>query len=126
MASELNFKPAHQLAGLVRSKRLSPVELLQASLDRIAETDDTLNAWCGKRPEEAMQEARGLEAKIAKGEEIGSLAGLPFGVKELDDLAGFPTTHGSIAYRDEFPQRESFEVQSWRKACAIPLSTITP
>ena len=58
MPSELNFKPAHELAGLVRSKQLSPVELLQASLDRIAETDDTLNAWCGKRPEEAMQEAR--------------------------------------------------------------------
>ena len=64
MPSELNFKPAHELAGLVRSKKLSPVELMQASLDRIAETDDTLNAWCGKRPEEAMQEARDLEARF--------------------------------------------------------------
>jgi aspartyl-tRNA(Asn)/glutamyl-tRNA(Gln) amidotransferase subunit A len=121
MSSELNFKPAHELAGLVRSKQLSPVDLLQASLDRIAETDDTLNAWVGMRPEEAMQEARDLEAKIAKGEDIGSLAGLPFGVKELDDLAGFPTTHGSIAYKDNFPERDSVEVERLRKAGAIAL-----
>ncbi len=121
MPSELNFKPAHELTGLVRSKQLSPVELLQASLDRIAETDDTLNAWCGMRPDVAMQEARDLEARIAKGEEIGSLAGLPFGVKELDDLAGFPTTHGSIAYKDNFPERDSVEVERLRQAGAIAL-----
>jgi Asp-tRNA(Asn)/Glu-tRNA(Gln) amidotransferase A subunit family amidase len=80
MPSELNFKPAHELTGLIRSKQLSPVELLQSSLDRIAETDDTLNAWVGMRPEEAMHEARDLEGRIARGEDAGSLAGLPFGV----------------------------------------------
>ena len=104
MSSELHFKPAHELAALIRARKLSPVELLQTCLDRIAETDETLNAWVGKRPEVAMEEARDLEARIAKGEEIGSLAGLPFGVKELDDLEGFPTTHGSIALQGQLPE----------------------
>ena len=121
MPSELNFKPAHELASLIRSKKLSPVELLQACLDRIDETEGTLNAWCGSRPEVAMQEAKDLEARIAKGEDAGPLAGLPFGVKELDDLAGFPTTHASKPYRDNYPERDSVEVERLRKAGAIAL-----
>jgi aspartyl-tRNA(Asn)/glutamyl-tRNA(Gln) amidotransferase subunit A len=121
MPSDLNFKPAHELASLIRSKQLSPVELLQACLDRIEETEPTLNAWCGMRAEEAMAEARELEAKIARGEEVGPLAGLPFGVKELDDLAGFPSTHGSLPYKDNYPERDSVEVERLRNAGAIAL-----
>ena len=121
MPSDLNFKPAHELASLIRSKELSPVELLQASLDRIDETNPTLNAWTGMRPDEAMQEARDLEQRIARGEEVGPLAGLPFGVKELDDLAGFPSTHGSLPYKDNYPERDSVEVERLRKAGAIAL-----
>lgn len=121
MPSELNFKPAHELASLVRSKKLSPVELLQACLDRIEETEGTLNAWCGSRPEVAMQEAKDMESRIAKGEDVGPLAGLPFGVKELDDLAGFPSTHASRPYRDNYPERDSVEVERLRNAGAIAL-----
>src|SRR5688572_8446411 len=100
MPSELNFKPAHELARLIRTKELSPVELMHACLDRIDETEPTLNAWCGMRREEAMEEARELEGRIARGEEVGPMAGLPFGVKELDDLAGFPSTHASVPFKD--------------------------
>lgn len=121
MTSELNFKPAHELASLIRSKQLSPVELMQACLDRMAETEPTLNAWVGRRDSEAMQEARDIESRIARGEDVGPLAGLPFGVKELDDLAGFPTTHASKPYRDNFPERDSVEVERLRKAGAIAL-----
>jgi aspartyl-tRNA(Asn)/glutamyl-tRNA(Gln) amidotransferase subunit A len=121
MPSELNFKPAHELAQLIRTKQLSPVELLQACLDRIEETEPTLNAWVGMRPEQAMDEAREIEAKIARGEEAGPLAGLPFGVKELDDLAGFPSTHASLPYKDNYPERDSVEVERLRTAGAIAL-----
>src|SRR6185295_3607923 len=111
MTSELNFKPAHELAGLIKSKQLSPVELLEACLDRIEATNGTLNAWVGRRPEAAMEEARALEGRIAKGEDVGPLAGLPFGVKELDDLAGFPSTHASKPFKDNWPERDSVEVE---------------
>lgn len=125
MPSELNFKPAHELAGLIQSKQLSPVELLQACLDRIEETNGTLNAWVGRRPEVAMEEARVLEGRIAKGEDVGPLAGLPFGVKELDDLAGFASTHASKPFRDNFPERDSVEVERLRGAGAIALGKTT-
>jgi aspartyl-tRNA(Asn)/glutamyl-tRNA(Gln) amidotransferase subunit A len=125
MPSELNFKPAHELASLIRSKQLSPVELLQACLDRIDETNPTLNAWQGMRPEVAMQEAREIEARIARGDDVGPLAGLPFGVKELDDLAGFPSTHASKPFRDNMPQRDSVEVERLRNAGAIALGKTT-
>jgi|FLYL01.1.fsa_nt_gi aspartyl-tRNA(Asn)/glutamyl-tRNA(Gln) amidotransferase subunit A len=119
--SDLWFKPAYELAALIRSKQLSPVELLEACLKRIEETEPTLNAWTGMRPEQAMEEAREIEARIARGEEVGPLAGLPFGVKELDDLAGFPSTHGSLPYKDNYPERDSVEVERLRRAGAIAL-----
>lgn len=122
MPSELNFKPAHELADAVRAKQISPVELMQACLDRIEETEPTLNAWCGRKPPEAcLEEARALEARIAKGEDPGLLAGLPFGVKELDDLAGFPSTHASKPYRDRMPERDSVEVERLKNAGAIAI-----
>ena len=121
MPSELNFKPAHELVDLIRSRQLSPVELMHACLDRIGETENTLNAWCGMRPEEALEDAKALEDRIAKGEDPGSLAGIPFGVKELDDLAGFPSTHGSLPFKDNYPERDSVEVERLKKAGAIAL-----
>ncbi len=119
--SDLWFKPAHELAALIRSKQLSPVELLDVCLRRIEETNPTLNAWTGMRAEEAMADARGIEALIVRGEDPGPLAGLPFGVKELDDLAGFPSTHASLPYKDNHPDRDSIEVERLKKAGAIAL-----
>jgi aspartyl-tRNA(Asn)/glutamyl-tRNA(Gln) amidotransferase subunit A len=119
MPSELCFTPAHELADAIRAKKLSPVELLQACFDRIDETEGTLNAWCGMRRDEALAEANALADRIARGQDPGPLAGLPFGVKELDDLAGFPSTHGSRPYRDNYPERDSVEVERLKNAGAI-------
>src|SRR5512132_1268902 len=99
--SDLWFKPAHELASLIRSKQLSPAELIQACFDRIDETNEVLNAWCGMRDrDDLLAEARAMGDSIARGEDPGPLAGLPFGVKELEDLDGFPSTHGSVPFRD--------------------------
>lgn len=122
MPSELCFKPAYELAELIRSKKLSPVELMQACLDRIEETNPTLNAFIAiKEPEEALTEAREMADRIARGEDPGPLAGLPFGVKELEDLAGFPSTHASLPYKDHYPERDSVQVERLKKAGAIAL-----
>ncbi len=121
MPSDLNFKPAHELASLIRSKQLSPVELMEACLRRIEETNPTHNAFIAMRPEEALQEARDLADRIARGEEAGLLAGLPFGVKELEDVAGFPSTHASVPYKDNYPERDSVQVERLKAAGAILL-----
>jgi aspartyl-tRNA(Asn)/glutamyl-tRNA(Gln) amidotransferase subunit A len=110
-ASDINLKPAHELAGLVRSKQLSPVELMEACLARIEETNPILNAFIAMRPEDALKDARKLADSIAKGDDPGALAGLPFGVKELEDAAGFPSTHASLPYKDNYPERDSVQVE---------------
>jgi aspartyl-tRNA(Asn)/glutamyl-tRNA(Gln) amidotransferase subunit A len=122
MPSELNFKPMHELAEMIRSKQLSPAELMQACFDRIDETDEVLNAWCGMRDrDELLAEARAAGDRIASGEEARPLEGLPFGVKELEDLAGFPTTHGSVPFRENYPEGDSTEVQRLKNAGAIAM-----
>ena len=117
----LCFKPAHELADLIRSRRLSPVELTEACLARIEETNPVLNAFIAMRPEEALADARALADRIARGDEVGLLAGLPFGVKELEDVEGFPSTHGSVPFKDNYPERDSIQVERLKKADAILL-----
>ena len=122
MPSELNFKPAYELAEAIRSKKLSPVELMQACFDRIDETNETLNAWTGMRDrDELLAEAGEIGDRIARGEDVGPLAGLGFGVKELEDLAGFASTHASVPYRDSFPKGDSTEVTRLKAAGAIAM-----
>ncbi len=122
MPSELNFKPAYELAEAIRSKQLSPVELMQACFDRIDETNETLNAWTGMRDrDELLAEAGEIGDRIAKGEDVGPLAGLGFGVKELEDLKGFASTHASVPYRDSYPKWDSTEVTRLKAAGAIAM-----
>ena len=121
MPSELNFKPMHELAAMIRSKKLSPVELMQACFDRIDETDEVLNAWCGMRDrDELLADAKAAEERATNGN-ARPLEGLPFGVKELEDLAGFPSTHGSVPYRDNMPDGDSTEVSRLKAAGAIAM-----
>ena len=70
MPSELNFTPAHELAQRIRSKQLSPVELMQACFDRIDETNEVLNAWTGMRDRDELL-ARGARDGVAHREGRG-------------------------------------------------------
>jgi aspartyl-tRNA(Asn)/glutamyl-tRNA(Gln) amidotransferase subunit A len=119
--SELWYTPAYDLAQAIRGRRLSPVELMEACLERIEEANPILNAFIAMRPEEALEEARALEGRIAAGEDPGILAGLPFGVKELEDAAGFPSTHASVPFKDNYPERDSVQVERMKNAGAILL-----
>jgi aspartyl-tRNA(Asn)/glutamyl-tRNA(Gln) amidotransferase subunit A len=119
--SELWFKPAYELAQAIRSRELSPVELMEATLQRIEQVNPILNAFIATRPEEALSEAHAAAERIAGGEEEGLLAGLPFGVKELEDAEGFPSTHASVPYKDNWPDRDSVQVERLKKAGAILL-----
>src|SRR3972149_6789026 len=109
--SELWFTPAYKLAERIRSRDLSPVELMEACLARIAAVNPALNAVIARRPEEALAGAHATADHIARGEDAGPLACLPFGVKELEDAEGFPSTHASVAFKDEYPDRDSTQVE---------------
>jgi aspartyl-tRNA(Asn)/glutamyl-tRNA(Gln) amidotransferase subunit A len=119
--SEIWYKSAHELAASIRAKELSPVDVMEASLERIEQTNGVLNAFIAMRPEEALAEARQAAERLARGEDIGPLAGLPFGVKELEDAEGFPSTHASVPYKDDYPERDSVQVERLKKAGGILL-----
>ncbi len=119
--SELWFAPAHELADRIRRRDLSPVELMEACLARIDQANSAVNAFIAMRPEAALADARALADRLARGEDCGPLAGLPFGVKELEDAEGFPSTHASVPFKDHYPARDSVQVERLKAAGAILL-----
>ena len=119
--SDLCFAPAHELAARIHSRDLSPVDLLDACLARIEAVNPLLNAFIAMKPEQALAEAREMADRIARGEDPGILAGLPFGVKELEDVEGYPSTHASVPFKDHYPAWDSVQVERLRRAGAIVL-----
>ena len=88
------------LADDVSAKRISARELVGAALARIEEVDAKINAFVALDGEQALADAAALDARLAAGEDVGPLAGIPIGVKDLEDAAGFRTTQGSAVYAD--------------------------
>ena len=84
------------LADLVRDGAVSAREMVGHALDQIAALDPALNAFVVVDAERALAEAASLDERQARGEEVGALAGIPFAVKDLEDVAGLPTTNGSL------------------------------
>jgi amidase len=95
---------ARDLAGAIARRELSAVEVLGAFLDRIDAVDGAVNAITTRVPRpEAIAAARVADAQTRAGGPLGPLHGLPIAVKDLMDVAGLPTTHGAVPYRDAPP-----------------------
>jgi aspartyl-tRNA(Asn)/glutamyl-tRNA(Gln) amidotransferase subunit A len=94
--NEICRMDAVTLAGHIRAKRLSPVEVIDAVLARMDTLEPTLHAFCTPTPELARETAQRLEADIMAGRPVGSLAGVPVGIKDLVLTKGIRTTSGSI------------------------------
>ena len=111
----------------VRSGQVSGVEMVQAALDRIV-ADPTLTAFVALDPPRALAAAAALDARIAAGEDPGPLAGLPIGVKDLEDAEGYVTSFGDPAHRNDAPAAaDSIEVARLVAAGAIVVGkTNTP
>ena len=116
---DLYFAPAETLAGMVRRKELSPTELMEATLERIEAVNPTINAFIQLDSERGLREARAQTERLARGEALGPLGGLPFGVKELENAEGFRTTQGSRAFADTWAPRDDVHVERLRQAGAI-------
>ena len=119
MSNDLLLRPALELRDLVRARELSPVELLDATLARIERCNPRLNAICTLDAERARDRAMALEARLARGEDIGILAGLPVGIKDVTPVAGVRTTYGSPMYRDHVPDEDALVVTRLREAGAV-------
>jgi aspartyl-tRNA(Asn)/glutamyl-tRNA(Gln) amidotransferase subunit A len=93
--SEIIRQTARDLATKISSGELSAVEVTRAHLDRIAEVDDQVHAFLYVDDERALKTASRIDAKIAAGEPVGPLAGVPVAVKDVFAYSGAPTTCGS-------------------------------
>ena len=109
--SELAFTSAVQLAELIAQKAISPVELVESALERIAQSQPSLNAFITVCAEEARAAAWEAEAAVMLGDPLGPLHGVPFAVKDLVNTAGVRTTFGSVALADNVPEADSPSVR---------------
>lgn len=98
LAAELNWRPATELARLIRSKAVSPVEVLRSCLEAIERLNPKINAICTLAAQSAMAAAQRAERAVMADDKIGLLHGVPIGIKDLTPTAGIRTTFGSPLY----------------------------
>src|SRR2546425_3307128 len=111
----------HDLAGRIRQRDVSPVEVVEAHLRRIDALNPRLSAFFTLTGDRALEEARQAEAEIAAGRWRGPLHGVPYGAKDIIETAGGRTTHRSSLCRDHLPPEDAECIARLKRAGAIML-----
>ena len=117
--SDLAYLTITEASSLIRDKKLSPVEWTQALIARIERHDGRLNAFLRFTPEIALADARRAEAEISAGNWRGPLHGVPYGLKDIIDYAGLPTTAHSAILKDNVATADACVTQRLRAAGAV-------
>jgi aspartyl-tRNA(Asn)/glutamyl-tRNA(Gln) amidotransferase subunit A len=118
-ANELCRMDTVTLARRIRAKELSPVKVIEAVLGRLERLDPVLHAFTTVTADDARAEARRIKQDIAAGREVGPLAGVPTGVKDLICTKGVRTASGCYAYADFVPDEDDVVVERINAAGAI-------
>ncbi|URF06417.1 MULTISPECIES: amidase [Cupriavidus] len=121
MDSEIFYQDAVKLAQLIRQREISPVEVVQAHLDRIEAVNPRINAVV-TIADGAMEAARAAEAAVMAGKELGPLHGVPFTAKDSLDTAGVPTQRGSPIFAGRTPDVDATSVARLKAAGGILLA----
>lgn len=121
MTAEIWAMDTVELATAIAHRDVSAQEATQCALNRVSELNPHLNAFVYLDAEGAIEAAAKIDASILAGEEVGSLAGVPIGVKDLEDVAGMPTTHGSLLFKGNIAESDSIQVERLRRAGAVIL-----
>ena len=122
--SELHYMSAWELSSLIRNREVSPVEVVEACLARIEETEPTLNSFITLMPEQARSAARRAEDEIGRGSYRGPLHGIPVGLKDLFNTAGVKTTSGTRIYDNFVPDEDCTVATKFGQAGAILLGKL--
>ncbi|MBF9031706.1 amidase [Rhodobacterales bacterium HKCCE3408] len=113
-----------EAAAALRAGRLTSAALVQAHLDRIAERDPQVGAFVHVAGDAALAAAQDADRRLADGEDLGPLHGIPFAVKDLIDVAGWPVRGGSALFRDRVATHTAPAVQRLVEGGAIPLGLV--
>jgi amidase len=126
-ARDLTFTSAGELGKLYRTRRASPLEVMQALLVRIDAVNPAVNAIVTLARDAALWNARRATAALKRGASLPPLFGVPVAIKDVTPTAGLRTTHGSKLFEDHVPTEDALVVQRLRAAGAIVLGkTNTP
>ena len=120
-------RSVQEWAAAVRGKELSAREMVEGALAAIGAQSE-LNAFVATDPERSLAEADKIDARLAAGDEVGALAGIPIGVKDLEDAEGYLTSQGSMLHADDPPaEADSILVERLRaEGCVVVGKTNTP
>jgi len=121
----LNFMPAAGVATLIRQRQISPVDAVEAALQRLTAVEPQINAFVTVTAEHARAEARRAEAAVMHGAALGPLHGVPITIKDFIETADVRTTYGSRVHANNIPKRDSIVVQRVRSAGAIMIGKTT-
>src|SRR3954449_11381280 len=119
MTDDLCFRPATELAGMVRAREVSARELLDAHLERIERLNPELNAIVTLDADGARAAADAADARLIAGEPVGPLHGLPVAHKDTHATGGMRTTWGSPLHADDIPAHDELAVARLRAAGAL-------
>lgn len=121
LRDELLWRSALDLTELVRTKQVSPVEITEAVLERIATLNPRLGAFCLVADDHARRAAREAEIAVVKREPLGALHGVPISIKDVIFTRGLRTTGGSRLFADAVPEEDSVAVSRVRAAGGVIL-----
>jgi Asp-tRNA(Asn)/Glu-tRNA(Gln) amidotransferase A subunit family amidase len=121
MSSEIIYSDATRLAELIRTREVSPVEVMQAHLDRIEVVNPRVNAIVTVVGN-ALEAARAAEAAVLAGDDLGPLHGVPISVKDSIDTADVLTQRGSPIFKGRIPEVDAVSVARLKRAGAIVLA----
>ena len=122
---ELAFYPVYKLASLIKTKRITSLELTQLYLTRIKKYKDTLQCVISITEEQALQQAKKADEEIAKGGYRGPLHGIPYGIKDLLAVEGTKTTWGAGPYKDQTIDKTATVVKKLEAAGAVMVAKLT-
>ena len=100
LSDDILYLPVRELGRRIRSRTLSPVALAESCLERSRQLGPRLNAWANLTPELALEQAHAAEQEIAAGHYRGPLHGIPYALKDLVAVKGYPTTWGAPPFKD--------------------------
>ncbi len=122
---ELAFYPVYKLAVLLKTKKISSVELTQLYLNRIKKYSDTLQCAITLLEESALAQAKKADDEITKGKYRGPLHGIPYGIKDLLSVEGTETTWGATPYQDQVINETATVVKKLEEAGAVLVVKLT-
>jgi len=125
MSEDLCYQTIGELSRQIAAKKLSPIELTKAYIERAQTIDEKLNVVITLTAEHALARAAEAEREIRSGKLRSRLHGIPYGVKDLFDTKGIKTTWGSILFKNRVPDRDATCVAKLNNAGAVLVAKLT-